>query len=93
MHVGQNSGVVDLLVGRVVPHPADVVLDRAGEQLHVLRQVSDVLAELPLVPVAQVHQVEPHVARGGQDRADQHLAERGLARAGIADDAPAIRPG
>ena len=86
MDVGQDGGRVDVRVRRVVAHPADVVLDRAGEELHVLRQVADVLAELPGVPVPEVHEVEPHAAGGGQDRAHEHLAERGLARARVADD-------
>jgi hypothetical protein len=86
VHIGEHGRLIDLGVGRVVAHSRNVGLDRAGEELHVLRQVADVLAELALVPVAQVHQVQPHVAGRREDRADKHLAERGLAGARIAND-------
>ena len=57
MDVGEHGCLIDLFVGCVLAHAGDVGLDRAGEELHVLRQVADILAELPLVPVAEVHQV------------------------------------
>ncbi|MCY1545686.1 hypothetical protein D9M68_816380 [compost metagenome] len=86
MHIGQNGGVKDRLIADILAHAGNVGLDCAGEELHVLRQIADIFAELALVPVAQVHQVEPHRAGRGQDGADQHLAQGGLAGARIADD-------
>ena len=56
--------LVDRLVGQIVAHAADIVLDGAGEQLDLLRQVAGEFAELPAVPVAQLGAVEAHLAGG-----------------------------
>ena len=78
--------VVDLLVGEIAAHAADVLLDRARKQLDLLRQIAGVFAELPAVPVAQLGAVEPDLARGRQQASDQNPRQRRLARAGRTDD-------
>src|SRR4029450_12588249 len=79
--------------GRILAHARYVGLDRAREELHILWQIADVLTELPLVPVPEIHEIEPYAARRGQDRAHQHLAKRRLAGAGIPDHAKRIPGG
>ncbi len=86
MNVGQHCGLIDLPVLYIVAHTADIGFDGAREQLHVLWQITNTFPELPLVPVAQIHEIEADIARCRQDGADQHFAERRFARAGIADD-------
>ena len=86
MHVGGLGRVEHILIAGIVAHPADVGLDGCGEQLHILRQVADALAELARIPVAQVHHVEPDAACGRDDGSDQHARQHGLPGAGISDD-------
>ena len=67
MHICQNGGAVNVFVARIRSHPRNVILNAAGKQLHVLRKISEVLSELPGIPIAQIHEIEPHITRGRQD--------------------------
>ena len=70
----------DLFVGRF--HQArDVLPYRAPEELDVLRQVADVMAEVSARPREDIGSVEPDHARYRLQHADQNSRERGLARA------------
>ena len=68
----------------------DVLGDRAGEQLHVLRQVADMLAEGLGRPLVERGAVDPDLARHRAPDAHQGTGERGLARGAGADDAQAL---
>ena len=60
MHIRQNGRVIDRLVARIFTHSRNVGLYSARKELNVLGEVADLLAELALVPISQVHQIEPH---------------------------------
>src|SRR6056297_2633754 len=85
MYIGECRGLKDLFIGRIPPHTADIVFDRPGKELNVLRQVSDVFAKLSWIPVSQVHQVQPHIARCWKDRTHKHFAQSGFPGTGISD--------
>ena len=62
VHIGQHRRLINLPVLDIVAHAADIGFDGAGEKLHVLWQITDTFTELPLVPVAQIHEIEAHIA-------------------------------
>ena len=65
----------------------DVLGDRSGEQLDILRQVADVLAQLLGQPLVEGRAVEADLAAPGRPHADEHAGERRLAGGARADDA------
>ena len=77
---------VDFRVGRVGPRQPDVVRDRAGEQMTLLRQEHDPLAKRRLARLVQVYAAEGHAADAGVVLARDQLRERRLPRAGRADE-------
>jgi hypothetical protein len=79
-----DGGVVDRA------EPGDVLGDRAGEQLDVLRQVADVRAELVAVPLGDVGAVEAHRSRLRLPDAEHEPRQRRLARRARADEAEAF---
>jgi hypothetical protein len=81
----------ELRVG-VALHAGDIVADRPGEQLDVLRQVADVPAEGVGVPKEDVGAIEPSMASGRLPSADDDLAQGGLAGRGRSHDAKPFPP-
>ena len=99
MRIGEPRGLVDLFVGRLRPAVADVVADRTFEQVGLLRDVSQPVAQRQLRDVGDVLPVDQDLADGrivearneaddgrfaGAGRADQR---RGLAAFGHETDA------
>ena len=83
---GARERVLD--PGRVrVAETGDVLGQRSGEDLDVLRQVADVRAELALVPLRDVGTVEPDTTALRRPQADQEAGERRLAAGRRPDDA------
>ncbi len=68
----------------------DVLADRAGEQLDVLRQIADVLAERIAIPARRIGAVEPHAARLRPPQTEQQANQSRLAGRAGADDAEAF---
>ena len=66
--------------------PGDVLRDRAGEQLHVLRQVADMLAQRLGRPLVERRPIDPDLAGDGPPDADEGPGQRRLARGAGADD-------
>ena len=74
-------------------HARDVHLHRAVEKFDILGQVADMAAEILAHPGEDIRAVEPDIAHGGLERADQHADQRGLARGGRPDDGQALTGG
>ena len=94
MHAGRLAGGDDRVARRVVLEARDILPDRAGEQLDILRQVADVLAELGRHPLIERGAVEADLAARGRPHADDHARKRrfaGRARADYAEPSPAFR--
>ena len=83
---GRLCGGDDLLVGCVQPSVADVLHDRAGEQVGVLEHHGDVLAQGIAPDAAYVHAVDGDAAGFDVVEAVQQVRDGGLARAGGADE-------
>ena len=83
------EGCADLVVGRVGAADANVVGDRGVEDVRLLGQHPDVLAEVVAIGVAQLHSGEPDRPAVRQE-AHQHVGERRLARAARADHRHAL---
>ena len=90
--VGDLGRLEDIGIGGIVAHAGDVGLDRGREELDVLRQVADALAELARIPVAQVHQSSRTVPAVGLIDPTSMRAKRRLAAAGGADDRQRVCP-
>ena len=75
-----------LVVGRLLAPEADVARDRAGEQHRLLRDVADPGAQVLLPHLAHVDAVDEDAAFVDVVEARNQPGERGLARAGAADD-------
>ena len=80
------GGGADLLVGGVQAAVADVVHDRAGEEVRVLQHIADGGVQPQLGALAVVAPVDEDAAGRGLKEAAGEIDERGLARAGLADD-------
>ena len=83
---GLPQDVEALLVGRVGPHEEQVLADGAGEQLRVLGDEADALAEAVDVDLVLRRAVVVDVPGLRPVEADQQLHERGLARRPRADE-------
>ena len=75
-----------VLVGRVRTPEGDVVADRAGEQVALLRDDAELGAQRALRDPAQVVAVDQHAPAVGVVEARHQLGERGLAGAGRAHE-------
>ena len=85
MAAGQPRGLEGQL--RIwVGHAGDVPQHGAVEQLHILRQVADMAAEILPQPGEHIGAIQPHRAGGRLQGADQQADQRGLARRRGADD-------
>ncbi len=73
---------LDHLAGVHFAEARDVLRHAAGEQRHVLGQVTDVPAERCSIPAGDIGAVEAHHAGLGRPDAQQQAEERGLATAG-----------
>ena len=77
---------VDILA---LVRPADearyIVLDAAFEQARFLRQITEMMPQLILVPVAPLRPVDPDIAEVGNDRPGDDLGQRRLARSARPD--------
>src|SRR5258706_14279817 len=72
--------------GIAVAHARDVVAYGSGEELDILREVTDVTAQLPARPGIYVGAVETHHARRWRPSADQQPRKgRFAGRGGTAD--------
>ncbi len=65
---------------------ADVAADRAGEQKWILQNHAEAAAEIGEVHVFDIDAVDPHCAFLHIIEAQEQGDDRGLARAGVADD-------
>ena len=68
----------------------DILSDGAGEQLHVLRQIADMLAERFRIPLLEGGAVEAYLAAHRRPDADEQPGERRLARGARPDDAEPV---
>ena len=78
-------GLLHLFVGGVELSVADVVGDRAGEQVRLLEHVAEVRLQPELAALFIVHAVDQYLPLGGLVEAAQEVDDGGLARAGLAD--------
>ena len=90
---GDDGGSIGL------PQPRDILGNRAGEKLHILRQVAQVPADLVPPPVEDLRPIQPHRAGSRRVQADQHPGQgrfsggrgadhrHGFSRTGIEGDA------
>ncbi len=83
----ETAGLLDLLVRRVRIAPAEVLADRAGEELVLLQHHGDRAAQRLDVIVAHVDAADLHAALRRVVQAWDQLHERRFADAGAADDA------
>ena len=84
--VGQLRRRDAFLVGRVQLAVADVVHDRAGEQVHILQHDAERVAQVRLFDVVDVDAVIADLAVGDVVKAVDEVGDGGLARAGRADE-------
>ena len=84
------GGGDDRLRGRMWRKPRNVLRDRSGQQLDVLRQVADMLPERLGRPLIVGRAVEADPAARRLPHADQHAREARLARPARADDAEPV---
>ena len=59
-------------------HPRNVLANGAGKKLHILRQISDELAKLVLVPMVDLRSIEPDLPRGRHRSPDKQPAKKVL---------------
>ena len=85
MTAGQHRGLDDE-IGVAVLEPRDVLRDRAGEQLHVLRQISDIAPKLLRIPMAEIIAVEAHRSAQNRPNADENAREARFSGGAGADD-------
>ena len=85
MRVGELRRRDAFLVRRVELAVADVVHDRAGEQIHILQHDAERVAQVGLFDVVDVDAVIADLAVGDVVEAVDEVRDGGLARAGRAD--------
>jgi hypothetical protein len=68
--IGQPGGFLDLGIGRFGPAIADVVADRAFEQVGLLRDIGQLLAQRLLGDVGYVLAVDQDIALPGRRSAE-----------------------
>ncbi len=78
---GFHTRAADVFVAQ-----ADVRFQGAGEQERILQHDAELLAQLVHVVAANVHAIEQNLSALNFVEAQQELNERGLSRAGVADD-------
>ena len=76
----------DVRIARARPGERDVVADGVGEEERVFEHDADLLAQRRERDVAHVDVVDPHRARVHVVEAGEQQADRGLSRAGRADE-------
>ncbi len=86
---GLGGGQDRLRIGPGI-EAADVLGDRAREQLHILREVADVRSKILRIPLLEGGTVEADLAPHRRPDADEHAGERGLARCARTDHAEAV---
>ena len=86
--IGRNGPrrCLDLGVRGVQTAVADVLADRAGEQVRILQHIADVRVQPQLAALAVVPAVDEDLAGGRLKKAAGEVHKRALARAGLADD-------
>ncbi len=92
-HEITQGGGIERGPGAVFVHlgaEADVGANAVVEQHHVLPDIGNLLAQAVQTPVAQRHAVEQQSAPSGLQQARHQAHERGLARAGRADEREAF---
>ena len=82
--------LADFLVGGVRVAPTQVLGDGAAKQHVFLQHHGDLVTQRVQVVVAHVHAAHAHSAFGGVVQAGDEVNERGLGRAGAADDADGL---
>ena len=87
---GQMRCLADFLVGGVRVAPTQVLGDGAAKQHVFLQHHGDLVTQRVQVVVAHVHAAHAHSAFGGVVQAGDEVNERGLGRAGAADDADGL---
>ena len=90
MHTGGLGGATTSAFGVDLAEAGDVLGHGAGEQLDVLRQVADVLAEHVLVPLAVFGAVDSHRAVAQRPHTGQCAGQGRLAAGRGADDRHAL---
>ena len=86
MHAGGRGGGDDRRCGRLRLEAGDVLGHRAGEQLHVLRQVAEMRSQRFRRPLVECRAVDPHPAADGSPHAHKNARQRRLARRARSDD-------
>ena len=84
------AGVLDLGVGGVGVAPAQVLGNRAAEQLVLLQHHGDVVAQGVEVISAHINAADGHAALGHVVQTRQQLHKAGLSRTGAANDADGL---
>ena len=87
MRTGGAGGAQHGVGVRRNAHPGDVLGDRSVEQLHRLREKTDMPAETLWIPLVERSAIEPHAALGGPPYAHEGTHQRGLAGAARACNA------
>src|SRR5215207_5647339 len=90
VHVGGLRRLEDRLGVGLRLEAGDVLGHGAGEQLHVLRQIADVLAERFRIPLLEGGAVEAYLAAHRRPDADEEPGERRLARGARPNDAEPV---
>ena len=83
-------GLADLFVGGVRVAPTQVLGNRAAKQHVFLQHHGHLVAQGVQVVVAYIHAAHAHGTLGGVVQAGDEVYERGLGRAGAADDADGL---
>jgi hypothetical protein len=83
--LSQLAGLDHLIIRGVAVAPAEIVLDRAGEQQILLEHHSHLIAESVEIVVPDVHAADPDRALGDVVETGDELDESGLGGAGAAD--------
>ncbi len=89
MHAGALRGDHDLL--RIdLAKACNVFTDGAAEQLDILRQITDIRAQLILAPLINIRAIQPHLAGSRRPDANDQARQCRFAGTAGADDAERI---